>query len=148
MRSARSTMSSISYEVDHGVGVLNAMLTALDRTATAPGSDLGKEIRSAKSALIAIQKGLEGNASKDEIGERNNNSIQSKLSAANAGLSTTYGPTALHTKSMDEAESGLPALKSKVDAIVGKTIPDLIQKLKVMCTLYTRILRISLTLLS
>ncbi len=132
MRSARSTMSSISYEVDHGVGVLNAMLTALDRTATAPGSDLGKEIRSAKSALIAIQKGLEGNASKDEIGERNNNSIQSKLSAANAGLSTTYGPTALHTKSMDEAESGLPGLKSKVDAIVGKTIPDLIQKLKVM----------------
>ena len=46
------------------------------------------------------------------------------------GLSTTYGPTALHEKSLGMAEAELPGLKSKVDALTGTTLPDLIQRLK------------------
>ena len=130
MKSARGIMSSIGYEVDHGLDVVNAMMTALNQTSTAPGSELGKEIRKAKSALMTLQKELEGSPSKDEIGERNNNSIQSKLFAANVGLSTTYGPTALHKKSMREVEEGLPSFRARVDEIVENVIPGLISKLK------------------
>ena len=130
MRNVRVDMSAVGYEIDHNLGVVNAMLIALDRTNLAPGNSLGKEVRDAKKALMVLEKELDGNPSKDEIGERNNNSIQSKMFAANAGLSTTYGPTPLHEKSLIEVEKGLPALKARVDAIVNSTIPSLVQKLK------------------
>ena len=130
LRSARADMSSVSYEVDQSVKVVNAMLLALDRTTVAPGSNLGKEIREAKANLMGLQKAMEGSSAKGEIGERNNTSMGSRYFHANGGLATSYGPTPLHERSLKIVEDQLPGMKSQISEIIENTIPSLIQKLK------------------
>ncbi|MEE9374303.1 MAG: glycosyl hydrolase [Saprospiraceae bacterium] len=130
LRSIRSIMSSVAYDLNHSLDVTNAMLVALDRTTSAPGSSLSKEIFATKSTLNGIQKELRGSSAKGEMGERNNTTLQSRYFQANAGISTSYGPTANHEKSLKIIENQIPDVKRRVDEIVNNIIPALIGKLK------------------
>lgn len=78
---------------------------------------------------MTLQYELQGNQSKGEIGERNNPTIGNRLSIANRGLSTTYGPTDLNRKSLQIAKNALPAIGEKVDKIVNQDIPALAKML-------------------
>jgi len=130
LRALRSSMSSVQHEVDQGMKVTKAMLTALDRTTVAPGSQLGKDIRSAMSELRTLSTALNGNSSKEEIGERNNTSIGGRFFNALIGLSSTYGPTTLNESNLSIAESELPGLKVESDRLSKEVIPSLIMRLK------------------
>ena len=83
-----------------------------------------------EKALRAVEIKAEGSPARNEIGERNPPSIQSHFSAASRGLRTTYGPTALHRRSLDIARAMLAELAPEVNRIADQEIPALAQKFK------------------
>jgi len=129
LRSIKADMSNLSHKVGHNIDVVKAMQTALKSTPSMPGEIDGKLV-SLLAGLEEVKRDLSGSESKNEIGERNNDSINSRILVASRGLSTTYGPTPTHEACLVIAEKAIPGLRSNVDSIVDNEIPSLLQKLK------------------
>jgi hypothetical protein len=69
-------------------------------------------------------------STKNEVGEKNNPSIGTFLRVASRGLSTTYGPTAMHQENLVIAKKILATFKAKVAVYTTKTIPALEKQLQ------------------
>lgn len=121
--------SMVSDALDVSMKKVNAMQVALSRTSVAPGS-LDKRLHDLKQQLYAFEEKLNGNSSKDEIGERNPPSVGSHMRVAMRGMSTTYGPTALHRQSMNIASTMLNGMFTEISTISTSTIPGLEQELR------------------
>ena len=107
---------------------LQVYATALAQIPAVPGA-LHGEVKAAQKELQAIKNEVEGSSSRDEVGERNPPSVGSHLSFASRGLSTTYGPTPLHNKSLQLATKMLNAIAPKIEQLHSTTLPALGQKL-------------------
>jgi hypothetical protein len=83
-----------------------------------------------EKAIRAVQIKTEGSPARNEIGERNPPSIQTHFSTAYRGMTTTYGPTALHRRSLDIAKAMLAEIEPEVNRISDQMIPALAQKFK------------------
>lgn len=101
---------------------IKAMQTALKRTATAPGS-LDRDLNALAATHYALELEAGGSPSRDEVGERNPPSMQSHLGVAMRGLSTTYGPTTLHKRSLTLAKKMLAKMKIQIEALSQESIP-------------------------
>jgi photosystem II stability/assembly factor-like uncharacterized protein len=93
-----------------------------------PGS-LEKEISDLKKQMQLLNQTLNGNSSKQEIGEKDNPSIASRLSVAQRGFNTTYGPTAMHMESLDMAKNLFTRVESKFKKFIEVDIPAIEDKL-------------------
>ncbi len=93
-----------------------------------PG-DLEKEIGTLKKQMLALNQTLNGNASKKEIGEKDIPSISSRLSVAQRGFSTTYGPTEMHMKSLDMAKTLFNRVKPELEKFIKIDVPKIEEKL-------------------
>ena len=102
---------------------------ALDRTPASP-ADLTAGVFDLEKAIREVKIKAEGSPARDEIGERNPPSVQSHFSTAYRGLRTTYGPTALHRRSLDIAKAMLAELAPEVNRISEQMIPGLARKFK------------------
>jgi hypothetical protein len=129
VRKLQNDLAALNHSVGHGMDVLEAIDQAHKRSQLDPGQMLSK-INETKAALRMLNEKLNGNAAKGEIGERSNPTVNSRLSVAARGLSTTYGPTEVHSNSLSIAEKEFPEIKSKVDMIIENTIPALIEMLE------------------
>lgn len=89
-----------------------------------------KKISDLKSTMQIIEQKLNGNSSKDEIGEKDFQSIYSRLSITLEGFETTYGPTKTHIESLTNAKLLFQRLKPMIDKFVTIDIPDLEKELK------------------
>ena len=63
-----------------------------------------EHLQQLKIALADLKKQSNVSPSRDEVGERNRQTASSNISMASRGFSTTYGPTALHQRSLDQAK--------------------------------------------
>lgn len=108
---------------------LSAMQTALRRSAVAPG-EMNEKLYSLGHELRTLDKELNGSDARDEIGERNPPSISSHFFAGYRGLSTTYGPTPNHRRSLGIAENMLTEIMPKVERLRDEVIPSLQQELR------------------
>ncbi len=118
-----------------GVSINNAMLKvagmkkSLASINKAPGK-LNKEIYSLNQKLIDIDQKLYGNKSKNEIGEKKNPTVMSRLNAASMGVqNSTYGPTPTHIKSLDIAKNEFNEIVIELQIILDKDIPTLEKQL-------------------
>ncbi|MBC2838456.1 sialidase family protein [Robiginitalea sp. SC105] len=102
---------------------------ALESTPRATAS-LVKEVFDLGEAIRTVKIKTEGSPARDEIGERNPPSIQSHFSTAYRGMSTTYGPTAMHRRSLGIAREMLAEIRPEVDRIADQMVPALAQKFK------------------
>ncbi|MEJ2504679.1 MAG: hypothetical protein P8Y81_00250, partial [Ignavibacteriaceae bacterium] len=110
--------------------ILNSTLTkislmekALNRTPAAPGN-LDKQLYDLKQALYVIDEKMNGNRSKDEVGEKNNPTVLSRLEIATWGsFGSTYGPTRDQKQSLEIAESEFLELKKELDVILNVKLP-------------------------
>jgi len=100
---------------------------ALDRTPASP-ANLAAGVFDLEKAIHTVKIKAEGSPARNEIGERNPPSVQSHFSTANRGLRTTYGPTALHRRSLDIAKAMLAELTPEVNRITDQMVPALAQK--------------------
>lgn len=93
-----------------------------------PG-DLEKEISSLKTQMFSLERILYGNSSKKEIREKDVKSIDFRLSTAQRGLDTSYGPTKMHMESLEMAKTLFNRIVSKLEKFSKVDIPEIEDKL-------------------
>ncbi len=119
-RTQHTALMQESYALEDALIKSNTLLKAYkqsaERTTALPGALMG-EIAAAEKALQALNEAVEGNAAREEVGERNPPNVSTHLSVASRGLSTTYGPTALHKKSLKLAQKMMQELAPKIQNV-------------------------------
>ena len=109
---------------------LDALKKALSRTPTAPGN-LDVKLYNLKQDLFVLDEKLNGNRSKGQVGEKNNPTINSRLRVAMSGtLSSTYGPTPTHKRSLEIAGQQYKEFKKLLDSILSDKLPKLEKELQ------------------
>ena len=101
---------------------LSALEKALVYVSSKPGP-IEKEMSNLKKIMQSIELKLSGNSSKDEIGEKDIQSISSRLSLAQSGFSTSYGPTRMHMESLSNAKLLFQRLQPQVDKFLNIQVP-------------------------
>ena len=122
-------MSVVNDAVKMSEDRVKALHTALLRTAILPGA-LEADLHDARQELLSIKQVLRGSDARGEIGERNPPSVQSRLGVAFRGMTTTYGPTALHQKNKALAEKMLMGIESRIKELRTETLPALEKAIK------------------
>ena len=117
----------LSDQFDEAETALKGFQKALPRVQGSPAG-LASDVHELEKALRALEIKAEGSPARNEIGERNPPSAQSYLGTASRGLSTTYGPTPLHKRSMETARAMLNELKPEVTRISDQMVPALARK--------------------
>jgi photosystem II stability/assembly factor-like uncharacterized protein len=132
----RSELESVQRELEvlqdrfeQAETALKGFQKALPRTPSSPAG-LAADLAALEQAMRALEIKTEGSPARNEIGERNPPSIQSHFSTAYRGMTTTYGPTALHRRSLGIAKEMLAEVKPEVDRIADQMVPALAQKFK------------------
>ncbi len=127
----RISISSLQKEIylyndsfSQSINNLKKFKIALSRTNVIPG-DLNSKLYDVERELNLLEKMINGSSSKREVGEKIKATIQSRLSFASRGLSTTYGPTKLHRESLELAKKAFNNLKPRVDKMFNQTLPNL-----------------------
>jgi len=103
---------------------VDAMTRALNK-ANLPSDDLFKRLNVAKNSLLDIEKELQGNKIKGEIGERSNPTASDGNSIGWRALGNTYGPTEEHKAFLARVKSQLKKVKSKLQPLITTTLPAL-----------------------
>ena len=75
--------------------------------------------------LYTLEEVMNGNQSKEEIGERTRPTVRSRFFVAYRGLSTTYGPTPLHKESLQIAKAQFGEINKKIEKMSKEDIPAL-----------------------
>jgi chromosome segregation ATPase len=123
-------ISATSLDLNHALKKVNGMELALARTELQPG-ELDKALSELRQKVSEIEGRLNGNHSKNEIGEKNNPTIKSRLNAASNGVqNATYGPTETAQRSLEIAEREYDLLKKELDDLINERIPTLEMQLK------------------
>jgi photosystem II stability/assembly factor-like uncharacterized protein len=104
---------------------IELMESALKRTPAAPGN-LDKQLYDLKQDIYVIDEKMYGNRSKNEVGEKNNPTVTSRLNKTIYGsISSTYGPTETLKRSLEIAGSQFAELKKELDNILNVKLPAL-----------------------
>ena len=124
----RATSAS-SIALRNAIKRVDAMRIALERTQTNP-QELEKSLFNLRQDLLSLDEKLNGNRSKQEIGEKSPPSIRQRLNVASYGTSnSTYGPTPTHKRSMEIAKEEYKEVKSLLENIRQEQIPALEKQL-------------------
>lgn len=102
---------------------------ALIRTSAAPGN-LDNELHQLKQTLFELDEQLNGNRSKEQVGEKTKPTIADRHSVASSTFSSTYGPTSLHKMSLEIAKSEIQQLRIELNEIVEKELPEIEKALR------------------
>ena len=123
-----SAIQNQVYEVNdllkQSLNKISDFKKALSRIKINPG-ELNSNIFKLENTLREMNLEINGSDAKKQIGEKRTPTIQNRLSVAQRGLSTTYGPTMLHKKSMNLASKGVKLIKPKVEKIYDEDIPKI-----------------------
>ena len=117
--------SAAAQVLRRAIEKVNLLQKALLRTPAAPGK-LDSELHDLKQSLLAFDEQLDGNPSKQQIGEKEKPTIFSRQNLAwGATAGSTYGPTPLHRRNLEIAATEFQALKRELKAIVNTKLPQL-----------------------
>ena len=120
-------ITSTGIALSRSQQTVDAMLRALDK-AVSPSDDLFKRLNDVRIALLDIDKELQGDKIKDEIGERSNPTARDGGLAR--ALRNTYGPTEEQQGLLIRFQNQLKKVKAKLLPIVNSTLPALENDLK------------------
>ena len=87
------------------------------------------ELKNVKDEYLSIKDKYGTSPSKNEIGEWDKPTIGSRLSIANQGLSTFYGPTGMNKYNLEVAKKLVDEYKDDVESI-NTMVEDLEEKIK------------------
>lgn len=104
---------------------VNLMQKALTRTPTAPGN-LDGQLHDLEQKLLALDEQLNGNRSKQQVGEKTKPTIADRQSVASSGtFGSTYGPAPMHKRSLEIAVTEFQQLRKELDEIIDTKLPQL-----------------------
>ncbi|HSR41101.1 MAG TPA: hypothetical protein VLL48_02990, partial [Longimicrobiales bacterium] len=108
---------------------VEAMQTALQR-AGSPDAALMDRLYQTRLQLLDLQEQLEGSEAKDEIGERGPPTPSNRLSVGFRGLTTTYGPTEMHRRTVAAGRAELVPIRAEIQRMADEVVPALEQALE------------------
>lgn len=122
-------MQRLTDLFNRAVEQLKGLKKAAAKTPLKP-QEVAATLYALEQSLTALERKAEGSPARAEIGERNPPSVQTHMRAAYRGMTTTYGPTPLHRKSLNLAKAMLADLRPEIEQIAEKDLPALAKKLK------------------
>jgi hypothetical protein len=123
-------VTTASLTLTKSIKQLKGMQRALKYSTSAPG-DLDTRLHELLQKLLVMDTELNGNKSKDEVGEKYFPTIKNRLRVASSGVAqSTYGPTPLHVRNLELAQQGFDNLNADLEGIVNDEIPELEKELK------------------
>jgi len=125
----QQNLTSTNISLSRSTRTVDAMQRALNK-ATSPSEGLSKRINDVRIQLLDIDKELNGDDTKGEIGSRSNPTASEGNSLGWRALSNTYGPTGEHQGLLNRVKSQLAKVKSKLKTVLNNTLPALERDLK------------------
>lgn len=119
----------VNYQFEKGEKLIASFKLAYTR-AQKSNPEVVRLLAQAEKQAAEIRKMIEGSPAKNEIGEKNNPFIAQHLGVAARGLTTTYGPTALHRRSLGIAETLLVEFKQKVEQFSEDSLEKIKEELE------------------
>lgn len=108
---------------------VNAMQRAMSR-ANKSSNELVTKIYSAKQQLLDLDKQVNGNPAKEEVGEKSNPTPRNRMFVGFRALSNTYGPTPMHKESIQIGKKQLSGIKSALKQITDSVLPSIERELQ------------------
>lgn len=103
---------------------LTALAVAVERT---PGGDptaLDNRLQSIRDEVNALNAALNGNRARNELAERTQRNVRSRLGVVMTGLGgSTYGPTQTHRDQFAYAKADFDNIRARAKTLVEATIP-------------------------
>ncbi len=115
----QSDYAKMNNDLDQGMKLIKAMRISLERAAIAPG-DLNAQLYDLGLAMDEIDQKVNGMSTKNEVGEKNQPTVNDYLMFASMGLSSSYGPTKLSKENLETGKKMMIELKSQVDSALNK----------------------------
>jgi photosystem II stability/assembly factor-like uncharacterized protein len=122
-------LTAANVALSRSIQTVDAMERALNK-AEKPSDDLFKRINDARTELLEIDKELNGDDTKGEIGERSNPRATEGNSLGWRALGNTYGPTEEHKTLLKRVKSQLTKVKSKLNTVLNNTLLGIERDLK------------------
>ena len=114
--------SSLIKIMDENSKLIDAYKKAAERSLSEPGK-MSNELFAAHNTQLEIEKKMNGNSSRSEIGENNPPSIRTHYRNAYSGVRTTYGPTGSHERSLNIAIQMAEKIKVMIMKMKNETLP-------------------------
>lgn len=125
----RKSFTATNLALKDAMTHVDAMQLALSRTAAYPEM-LDKKLHDLKQELFAIDEQLNGNYTRDKVGEKNPPSIMDRMNVAWSGtINSTYGPTPTHLENLEIAETNFEIIRQNLESVRMIQIPELEQEL-------------------
>lgn len=122
-------LTATSNKLEEQLDRIEAMKTALNR-ADSENAELRKRIHEARMQLLEFDKEMSGSEAKGEVGERNPPTPSQRMYVGFRALSTTYGPTPTHEKTIEAGKKELQDIKQRIDSFIESEMPPLEQALE------------------
>ena len=114
-------VSSSLKKAEEKVKAMKQACLKLDRDTP----ELLARVHDAEAEVLKLDLLLNGNQSKQEVGEKEVPSPGTRMMVASRGLSTTYGPTDMHEENLKLAMEDLAPVKEGVEQLTGHLLPEL-----------------------
>lgn len=122
-------LTATNVALSRSLGLVNAMERALNKAVT-PNDALFERINEARITLLDIDKELNGDETKGEIGERSNPTASEGNSLSWRALGNTYGPTDEHKAFLVRVKSQLLKVKAQLNSVMNTTLKSIESDLK------------------
>ncbi|MEL6274165.1 MAG: glycosyl hydrolase, partial [Bacteroidota bacterium] len=124
VKAIQDQLAAAEEMIEEAEDQLMAMEVALGRAAVEPGS-LNEQLYALQTEIKALDGQISGSESRGEVGEKNPPTIDTHFFAGYRGLSTTYGPTQNHRRSLGIARDMLAELLPQITSIIEEKLPSL-----------------------
>ena len=128
MEQFQQDITATSTVLTNSQDKLNAMRRALARIEKDP-KDLMPKLHSINEQLADLDRQMNGDPVKDEIGERSDPTPRNRMFVGFRALFSTYGPTQMHRESVEIGKRQLVAIKGELATIAEELIPQLEKEL-------------------
>lgn len=122
-------LTATNMMMDTQMKKIAAMKRAANKT-TAPNDALLKDINDARIQLLAIQKELDGDPVKGQVGEKSNPTANDGGGISWRAFGNTYGPTGTHIGLLNRVKSQLSKVKTKLRNVSENTLPGIERRLQ------------------
>jgi hypothetical protein len=121
----QQNLTKTSNKLDKHIKRVKALQKALSR-ASGEDTALVRRLHDARIQLLDLKEQMEGSEAKQEIGERNKQPTpSSRLYVGYNALSSTYGPTPMHVKTVEAGRSELDKIQNNLNQFVENVMPEL-----------------------
>ncbi|NNC70608.1 MAG: glycosyl hydrolase, partial [Flavobacteriaceae bacterium] len=127
--SFQQDLNAINLMLAKNLKQVDAMKRAADK-ATNSNPSLLTRINAARMALLKLDKELNGDKVKGEIGERSESTPNNAAFIGRVALSNTYGPTGNHKVALTTAKSQLSKIKAQLSALNANELSAIESDLK------------------